>query len=113
MVQLETRIPEIVNRLRSLDPEWVYLFGSVASGDPDEARDLDIAVVLNPDSEPASFEERLALQVAVRRAIYELSEQIPIDLIVYTRQQFEALKSRDRPFIREVLRGKLLYEKPR
>ena len=113
MPNLEARIPEIVTRFRALNPEWVYLFGSLASGNAEDASDIDIAVVMNTVSEPASFEERLALQVAVRRTIYELSKQVPIDLVVYTRGQFEALRKRYRPFIREVLRGKLLYEKPR
>ena len=89
----------------------VYLFGSLTSSNPEKARDIDISVVVIIDSEPVRFEERLALQVAVRRSIYKLSQQVPIYLVAYTRRQFEALRKRDRPFIREVMRGKLLYEK--
>lgn len=111
MVELASKIPEIVSRLRLLDPVKIYLFGSLAADGKENVNDIDIAVVVDVDSEPESFEERIELQSAVRQAIYELSEEVPIDIVVYTRQEFDKLHKQNRPFIREILSGQLLYEK--
>ena len=42
MVDIEKIKPEIVERLKSLDPDKVILFGSYANGTPDEDSDIDL-----------------------------------------------------------------------
>ena len=107
----ESRIAETVTQLRALDPDRVYLFGSLAKGGPaGNGEDIDIAVVLDVRTEPSTFEQRLELKVAVRNTVFEISKEVPIDLVVYTKREFEKLAAENTPFIREVLKGDLLYE---
>lgn len=108
---LKEKIPEIVSLIRTLDPEKIYLFGSLSTANGALAQDIDIAVVISSAHEPRNFEDRLALQVAVREAIYRVSQEVPIDLVVYTSHEFDELRSQNRPFIREIENGTLLYEK--
>lgn len=109
--RFEKKLPEIISQLRSVNPDRVYLFGSLANNQSETAGDIDIAVVLNTTQEPKNFEERLALKVTVRNAIFAVSQEVPIDLVVYTKDEFERLQERNWPFIREILEGQLLYEK--
>ena len=109
--RFEKKLPEIISQLRSVNPDRVYLFGSLANSQSETAGDIDIAVVLNTAQEPKNFEERLALKVTVRNAIFAVSQEVPIDLVVYTKDEFERLQERNWPFIREILEGQLLYEK--
>ena len=109
--RLEKKIPEIISQLRSVDPDRVYLFGSLADSQCEAAGDIDIAVILNTAREPKNFEEKLALKVTVRNAIFAVSQEVPIDLVVYTKGEFERLHERNWPFIHEILAGQLLYEK--
>jgi predicted nucleotidyltransferase len=63
-VEMESLIPEIVERLRPFDPVRIYLFGSQARGDANDGSDLDLLVVL-PEVGDASTEAR-AMDEALR-----------------------------------------------
>jgi hypothetical protein len=82
-----------------------------ASGVARDDADIDIAVAKNATPEPATFDEKLDLKVAVRDAVCGISEEIPIDLVAYTTRESEQLKKADAPFVRGVLKGQVLHEK--
>lgn len=107
----QSYLPTIIERLKTLDPVKVILFGSYAYGTPDSHSDIDLLVVLNDDTIPQSFQENMKKKLLVRKAIWELSKQISIDLVVHTKpmhQKFQALGSM---FAREIeQKGKVLYE---
>lgn len=105
-------LQKIIEKLKSLKPYKIILFGSFASGKQDEGSDLDIIVILDSDKIAKSFEDKLKNKIKVRRSIYELSKKIPIDLIVYTRAEYEILSQNKSSFIQEIENsGKVLYEK--
>jgi predicted nucleotidyltransferase len=80
---LQRVLPEIVQRLcQALHPERIYLFGSCASGTPGGDSDVDLLVVL-PRSDQDFFERGIAARRALRRI------GVPIDVLVYTREEFE------------------------
>ena len=109
--ELESKLSEIIANLKRIDPLEVYLFGSLANDDDHDPADIDIAVIINPEHEPTNFEEKLDLKVSVRDAIWTTSMEIPIDLVVYTKSEFERLQSDKWPFVQEVMKGKKLYAK--
>lgn len=78
----------------------VVLFGSLVSGEPGLASDVDLLVVWDT---LLDFVERGA-------ALYRrLQPRVPVDLLVYTPHEMEAMA--DRPFVRHALaEGKVLYE---
>ena len=80
----------------------VILFGSLARGDAGKRSDLDLIVVLDA---PGRFLDRVGLVDDALR-----DRDVPLDLLVYTSDEFAEL-SRSRAFLRRALReGRVLYE---
>jgi len=105
-------IKEIIRKLKSLKPYKIILFGSTAEGKQNEGSDLDIMVILDSDKVSISFEDKLKNKIKVRKSIYDLSKKIPIDLIVYTRAEYDILSKNKSSIILEIENsGKVLYEK--
>ncbi|CAD6492458.1 MAG: Nucleotidyltransferase domain protein [Candidatus Argoarchaeum ethanivorans] len=69
----------------------VYLYGSFAKGDVHEGSDIDLIIVGN-------FKERFFDRIG---KILDLTD-LPIEPLVYTRDEFDAMK-RDNLFIKSVL----------
>src|SRR3989339_875512 len=99
------KISEIVNKIAlGYNPEKIILFGSYASGNPNEDNDLDLFVIKDTDL------PRPQRTVQVRKMIY--GSMIPIDLIVYTPKEIDESKENKFGFVYEVLNtGKTLYER--
>ena len=91
---------QIVDRLMPLKPEKIILFGSYAYGTPDENSDLDLYVVTNDDFMPKTWKENNALYLSVSRQLRTLRKDIPIDLIVHTKQMHKKLVQLDSNFYR-------------
>ena len=102
--KVERVLPEIVRRLReTLKPVAVYLFGSCVEGAIGPHSDVDILVIL-AESE-LSFFERGAAAIRALRGI-----DVPIDVQVYTRAEFDSRADLPVSFERTVLtKGRLLY----
>jgi uncharacterized protein len=104
MIQPE-KISEIVNKIAiGYNPEKIILFGSYASGSPDDDSDLDLMVIKETDI------PRPMRSVQVRKLIY--GSMIPKDLIVYTPKEIDESKNIMFSFVYEVLNtGKIVYER--
>ncbi len=51
-------------------------------------------------------------KLLVRKCIYDISKKIPIDLLVYTKKEYEIIKENPNSFFKEIsVTGKTLYEK--
>lgn len=102
--QAEAVLPEIVDRLcKALNPTKIYLYGSCASGHPGPDSDLDLLVVV--ENSPLDFFKRSALAYQALRRI-----GVPIDVQVYTRNEFEPRAALPVSFERTVCRkGRVLY----
>lgn len=51
-------------------------------------------------------------RLKVRKSLRAVNRRVPIDLVVYTRGEYEFLKKQGSSFLREIERsGKTLYEK--
>ncbi|HBM16824.1 MAG TPA: DNA polymerase III subunit beta [Lentisphaeria bacterium] len=75
-------LQEIKNRLISVyKPETIYLFGSYAWGNPDKNSDVDLAVIVEKSNEKSY---RRTQSGAL--ALWDI--KLPIDLLVYTRDEF-------------------------
>jgi predicted nucleotidyltransferase len=102
--QIQAALPEIVRCLREvLQPERIYLFGSAAYGTITPDSDVDLLVVV-PDS-PLRFFQRAALAYD---ALWDID--VPIDVQVYTRDEFESRAALSVSLERTVrTKGRLLY----
>lgn len=99
------KILEIVNKIASgYNPDKIILFGSYATGNPNEDSDLDLFVIKDTDL------PRPQRTVQVRKMLY--GSMIPIDLIVYTPKEIDESKENRFSFVYKVLNtGKTLYER--
>ncbi|HWR59193.1 MAG TPA: nucleotidyltransferase domain-containing protein [Thermodesulfovibrionales bacterium] len=101
---MERILNSAVKRLvENLDVEKIVLFGSSIKGTYTKDSDIDLLVMVNTRKKGI---ERYAM-------VSELLEprEIPMDIIVRTPAE---IKNRERyfdPFIRNVMSGKVLYEK--
>ncbi len=110
MIDIEQIKIEIVDRLKSLDPEKIILFGSYAYGNPTEESDLDLMVVTRDDSYPESWTQRKELVRKISHEVYDIRKKVSVDLIVYTRAMFHDFSRSDSLFSKEILeKGRVLY----
>ena len=105
-------IHDIVSRLMALDPYRIVLFGSVSLGTEELASDIDLLVILDSENISQTYEERMQGRLMVRESLQAVNKHVPIDLIVYTRGEYEFLQNHGSSFLKEIeSTGKTLYEK--
>jgi uncharacterized protein len=100
----QEQISEIIKIIVSgYKPEKIYLFGSYSSGNPNKDSDIDLLIIKNT-TEP--FIKRIR-QV---RHLFKI-QPAPMDLLIYTPDEFNYNKSLVNNIINIVLKeGKLIYE---
>jgi uncharacterized protein len=109
---LEDVLKEIVERLLPLAPDRIILFGSHAWGQPDADSDLDLLVVTGDEFLPASYDDRLEIQLRVDRELTPIHARTSLDLIVHTRPMFDRFQRTESSLAREIRsRGRTLYER--
>ncbi len=112
IINIDLFLNKIIKKLQIINPSKIILFGSYAKGEFDEGSDIDLVVILNTDKVPETYDKKLEIKVQVRDSIYELSRQIAIDLVVYTKGEFKLLKNLETSFYNEIINtGKVIYEK--
>ena len=105
-------LPQIIEKLKTNQPEKIILFGSYAYGIPNETSDLDILVVTGDQSIPANFTEKSQIYLNISKSISDFKREFPIDLIVHTKAMHEKFIETNSLFAREIMqKGKVLYEK--
>ena len=84
MIDIEEVKKEIIERLKPLNPDKIILFGSYAYGTPNEDSDIDLYVVTKDEFIPQSFKEKSQVHLKVSRALRDLLQKYPTDLITQT-----------------------------
>ena len=110
MAELKEIIPEIIEIVKSLKPYKLILFGSFINNNSATANDIDIAVILNSEILPKSFEDRMRNAILVEELLFDLSTRYPLDITVYTKAEFERLNEQEQSFAKELNSGIILYD---
>lgn len=101
----------IVDRLKTMQPHKVVLFGSHARGNAQEDSDIDLLVVTNDDWLPANYKEKSDLYLKVSHLLNGISNKTPIDLIVLTKSMYNKFNHLGSVFSKEIREnGVILYE---
>lgn len=79
-IQLEKAIVAINE---SLIPDKIYLFGSFATGHPDDQSDLDLCIVTDHLKE-----RKLEMLRRIRHSLVE-TVSMPVDLLLYSSDEFD------------------------
>lgn len=103
----KAKINEIVLRIaHRFDPEQIILFGSYADGTPNKDSDLDLLIIQDTDL------PRHKRSVDIRISL--LGIKVPMDILVYTKSEFENEKNELYSFLNSAIKtSKILYERPK
>ncbi len=95
--------------VKEADPLRIYLFGSYASGQPNDNSDVDMLVI-----ERGAFGLDRSRRKEMTRLWRALSPfRIPKDILVYSQDEVDDCQgARNHVIARAVNEGKLLYERP-
>ena len=101
----KTKIADVVNTIaENYDPDKIILFGSYATGTASDDSDLDF-IIVKETNKPKHRRGR-----EVRRFL--LGAMIPIDLKIYTPNEFENERSFHLSFLNSALKDSILiYER--
>jgi len=106
MKQLKKELDGIISIIKRIDPERIYLFGSLAHGGYDKESDIDLLIVAQSDDSP--LERRLKL----RRMLKDYDRSIGLDLLVYTPEEFKMFEKQRSSFIYSAIKnGEKIYER--
>ncbi len=109
---MQKTLDEIVKRFKNEQVFKIILFGSLATDTVTEDSDIDLVIITDSNKLFENFEERLREKIKFRNLILDLSKTTPIDLLVFTRAEFEYLSEQQPSFINEIkINGRILYEK--
>ena len=101
-MNIEKLKQEIITLLKNLKLDTVLLFGSYAYGDVHDDSDVDLLVILDKKGVSSDYAEMLQNKTAVSRQLRELRKKIPIDLLVYTIDEWTILKNSGSSFIGQI-----------
>lgn len=94
---------QLIDRLKTYMPEKVILFGSTVRGESSPDSDIDLAIIKSTDQ--PFYQRNRDVRILLR-------SRIPLDVFVFTPDEFEKTKKTN-PFIAEIDRtGKIVYEQP-
>lgn len=98
-------ILNIITRIATgFQPDKIFLFGSYAIGQATEDSDIDLLVIKDTN------ESRPNRSIAIQRLL--IGTKVPVDVLVYTNEEFEKEKSNQMSFVNKaILKSKLLYER--
>ncbi len=104
MVNIEELKPLIVEKLKSLNPEQIILFGSYAYGTPTKDSDIDLYVVTNDDFMPQNWKEKHIITQKVSQKLKDICENYPTDIIAHTKAMHKKFVEMDSMFSRKILK---------
>jgi len=81
----------------------ILLFGSHALGTSGSDSDIDLLVVLDKNETPQTFKAQAENYLKISRAIRSIEKKVPIDLLVYTKPEFERFAQSGSQFSKKIL----------
>jgi len=111
VLNIEKIKKDILQRLLPINPEKIILFGSYAYGNPDEHSDIDLYIVTKDNFIPKNYEEKNTIYMQVSRRLRDLKEDIPVDIVIHTKQMHQKFLELNSSFARKIIKdGEKLYE---
>jgi predicted nucleotidyltransferase len=102
MIDFKKISHEIINLLRNQKLYRVLVFGSYAYGKAHDESDIDLLVILDKKGISCNYREILENKKNISVHLRELRKTVPVDLLVYTRDEWTALENSGSSFIRQI-----------
>ncbi|MCX6164869.1 MAG: nucleotidyltransferase domain-containing protein [Ignavibacteriae bacterium] len=96
-------IKEISDTIRkNFNIDKIILFGSHQKGQANEESDIDLLIILNENGIAKNYDERLERKLEVSKCLLEFRKNIPIDLLVFTKDEWKIILSHNTSFYNEI-----------
>jgi uncharacterized protein len=98
-------ISDIIFKIATnINPDKIYLFGSYAVGKENADSDIDLLVVKETNL------PKYKRSIEIQRLL--IGSKLPVDIVVYTNDEFEIEKSKKFSFVNSAIKGaQLMYER--
>lgn len=94
---------QISNRLKSnLNIYKIIVFGSYAHNTNTIDSDIDMIVILNQQGLSKSYAEKIKKRSSVTKLLSSIRRTVPLDVLVYTKDEWNLLLKQDSSFINEI-----------
>ena len=104
-------IDQLLEALKQADLYKVILFGSYANGTPNENSDIDMVVILDNNDVAKTYDKRLEKKLYINKLVRSINYKIALDILVYSKKEYEIVKSFGNFFDEVENTGKIIYEK--
>jgi predicted nucleotidyltransferase len=98
--EIQRHVSEVLNSPPR--PLRVILFGSHARGTPHVESDIDLVVVLDKEGKSNSYRNLVRNRVEISKRLRQLKRTHPVDILVYTKDEWEALRASKSSFIQRI-----------
>jgi len=98
----EKFLKEVTTKIKTIRPYRVIVFGSAISDKFHEDSDIDLIVILNKKGIAKTYKERIENRKIVSKLLRDIRKKIPIDLFVYTKDEWELLQKSGSTFYKEI-----------
>ena len=93
---------EILHCLKKEKVHKIILFGSHAYGTPYADSDIDLIIISDNDGMSKTYKDYLKNKNCISKKLLKLGKKYPLDLIVYTKDEWSFLKASKTSFIRSI-----------
>lgn len=93
---------EILHCLKKEKVHKIILFGSHADGTPCADSDIDLIIVSGKEGMSKTYKDYLKNKNSISKKLLRMKEKYPLDLIVYTKDEWAFLKASRTSFIRAI-----------
>ncbi|NOX61570.1 MAG: nucleotidyltransferase domain-containing protein [Chloroflexi bacterium] len=102
MTKKESLLKELKALIAPVHPVKAILFGSFAHGVEEPDSDIDLLVVLNKKGFSRTYSEMLENRRELSRRLRTLRKKTPIDLFVYTKDEWDYIKQSGSSFYEHI-----------
>lgn len=96
-------VAKIVERIKSkLKVKEIIVFGSYANDTVNQDSDLDLVVILDEKGSAVNYAEKFERRRKVTKLLEDYRRMIPLDVLVYSSEEWEKLKLINSSFIKEI-----------
>ncbi|MBF0101220.1 MAG: nucleotidyltransferase domain-containing protein [Desulfobacterales bacterium] len=102
MIELNIKNQIMSKLFQGFKLKQIILYGSYADEKLHEDSDVDLIVVLDEEGYAKSYFEKINRRMEISNALIDLRKKIPIDLLVYTKDEWEYLVKTGSSFIKQI-----------
>ncbi|MGR3178565.1 MAG: nucleotidyltransferase domain-containing protein [Candidatus Anammoxibacter sp.] len=102
MIENKKLVEEILILLKDQKLYKVILFGSYAYKKPHDDSDIDLLVILDKNGVSNNYKKILENKKLISKQLRALRKRVPIDLLVYTKDEWKILQDCKTSFFKQV-----------